>query len=317
MLKDIKVITELLDNGINPDTPSLALKTTPLHKAVRLGSIEIVKELLDFNADINIVESTDNPYTPLAASASEKNNAIFNLLIQFRADVNFTVRSNLYTPLVQSIMYDAFDLMETLLKSGANVNGSIEGDNETPLYEAVTKKDTKALEILLEYGADPNALDKRSPLIEAIVFGHANHMTLLIEKGAKVNEQYLDPYYNNDTTTPLFFVARRGNIKIVKILLQLGANPNIEVKNKKPIEMAIKKNRLDIAYLLRSYHAVADVAIIAKIVDLYGDDPYEISLLHIAAVKIKEHYELDTNPAIIDKLPLPSPLKKALKNYKI
>jgi ankyrin repeat protein len=214
-------------------------------------------------------------------------------------------------------MYDAFDLMETLLKSGANVNGSFKSDDKTPLYHAIFHGDIKALEILLEYGANPNLPNKKSALLKAIQDRRTKAIALLIENGAEINIKQRDPYYDDNETTPLFLATEKGEIQIVKVLLENGANPNIEVTNNKPIEIAIKKNRLDIALLLLSYNAVVNADITAKIVDLHGYDLSKTSLIHVVAVKIREHYKLDTNPEIIDQLPLPSPLKKALKHYEI
>ena len=316
---DINLIEKLLQCGWHPDTRFNIWETPPLHIAIEKKNITIVKMLLDFKANPNIIENSMNFVTPLSVATLIDDRNFFELLISYGADVNFKIKQNFYTPLVQAVYHNKFELMEYMLSNGANVNGCVDKDTKTPLHHAsCTRKGfSRALEILLKHGADANLPDKEPPLLEAIERGNELSVILLLKKGAKVNIKYKDLYDGFPVTSPLFHAVNHRHIRIIKILLEFGANPNIEMHDKKPIDIAIEKHDINVAYLLRSYNAVADDKTIEKIVNSYGHDPYDISLRHITALCITKYYHLETNPEIINKLPLPMSLKKALKNKEI
>ncbi|XP_020091446.1 ankyrin-1-like [Ananas comosus] len=103
---------------------------------------------------------------------------------------------------------------------GLDVNvTSYKGD--TPLFHAALENHLAVVEYLLDHGADPSIPDERgySVLHCASQEGHCEVVNLLLSKGIPV-----DP--NSFVGTPLNAAARNRQEKIVKILLEHGANPN-------------------------------------------------------------------------------------------
>jgi ankyrin repeat protein len=93
------------------------------------------------------------------------------------------------------------------------------------LNQAVIREDFDLVKFLIDDGADLNSMDDdgNTPLIHAILLNNVHMVELLLNYGA-------DPNIEIDRTTPLI-VAVSGeedfNIEIVRLLLEAGADPNI------------------------------------------------------------------------------------------
>jgi ankyrin repeat protein len=103
---------------INPNICDKHFKT-PLHYAVELANISIVKLLLDYNSDVDALDI--NNFTPLyyVAPGTNGNVEIFNLLLEYGADIN------------------------------------TKWQGKTILYNTVKDNQPEAVAYLLEHGADP------------------------------------------------------------------------------------------------------------------------------------------------------------------
>jgi ankyrin repeat protein len=91
---------------------------------------------------------------------------------------------------------------------------------DTALFQVIRSGDAAALQKKLGNGADPNAIaDGQSALMAATLFGSADEMRLLLDKGAKPN--FVDP----DSLTALW-LAVPDSAKTT-LLLDHGADPNL------------------------------------------------------------------------------------------
>jgi ankyrin repeat protein len=175
---------------------------TPLLYATREGHLEIARLLLERGAQLELADG--NGITPLI-------NALLNATI-FR--VNRTGRS------------DHLAIANLLLDAGANPNAS-DWYGETPLWAAV---DLRNLELGRE-GNDRNVRDDAFALIERLLRSGA-------EPNARTREfpherRYLVVQVGSvawvDLTgqTPFLRAAAAGDLKVMRLLLEHGADPNI------------------------------------------------------------------------------------------
>lgn len=88
----------------------------------------------------------------------------------------------------------------------------------TPLSLAVAVGDIEIVRCLLDAGADIN-LGLKTPLGEAVEQGYYEIAILLLARGAAV-----DPL-TEDGITPLMSAAARGDLRMVQLLLDYGADP--------------------------------------------------------------------------------------------
>lgn len=135
---------------------------------------------------------------------------------------------------------EASEIVALLLNNGANVNAKdnmgktalfVVCSGETLMLPAQQK--IKIAELLINKGADKELIarthgnDEGTALMYAGMIGDIEMVKLLINKGANVNAK------NDNSKTPLMFVTNEANglpiynkVKIIELLLAKGANPN-------------------------------------------------------------------------------------------
>ncbi len=123
-------------------------------------------------------------------------------------------------------------------------------DNSSEEFvQAARKGNITTVKILLEAGADANAKDKKfqsSALMWAAHEGHTDIMNLLIENGAKVDEQ------RSTGETAFWFTAQKGQLEAMKILVSHGADINvIGRESKSALDIASQNGYQEIVDYLR------------------------------------------------------------------
>jgi cytochrome c len=137
------------------------------------------------------------------------------------------------------------------LDAGAGVN---ENDgNATPLYLAVRGGHFAAAKLLIERGADVNAVPTPllgPALMPAVAQSKIDLIKLLLDAGANSNLQ-------RGGETALHIAARSGCLDCVKALVEAGADVNAKTKDgKTPIHLAKLKRQREIADYLMSHGVV-------------------------------------------------------------
>lgn len=135
----------------------------------------------------------------------------------------------------------------------------------TQLGRAAKDGDKKRVETLLNEGADVNAVvtPGLSPLHEA-VFNDAplDIVRLLLDKGADVNKYSCGDGWAADCNcaTPLYIAACKGNIKMVQLLLNYGADPSIvnKIDKKTPLKIAQEQGSNTVVLILKEAEAKQD-----------------------------------------------------------
>lgn len=206
---------------------------TPLHKAAETGTAEILKILLDNNADVKA--RNYGGWTPLHSAAFGNNKGTALLLLD-RGGVLNAGDNDGNTPLHIAAEKNSRDAILLLIDRKADINAKNKS-GRTPLHIAAFKNNTDAALILTEHGADVNAKDTVGNLPLHYAAGELDHaaannaediVRLLIKKGSAVNDG------NNSGTTPLmltFGLTRNYNIiylnfNVARCLIEHGADVN-------------------------------------------------------------------------------------------
>ncbi len=113
-------------------------------------------------------------------------------------------------PIMNKYVYRLAYLVMVLILSGCSLS----------YFNAATNGDTEKVLTLLEDGIDVNTtfpIVGTHALMVAAAFGHVDTVRALIDKGADVNAKDLTGW------TPLHAAAFKGNMQIVRLLLENGA----------------------------------------------------------------------------------------------
>ena len=133
------------------------------------------------------------------------------------------------TLLVLAVMLDNAELVQDMLNSGAKVDIHNKVENSTALHCAAEIGNTEVVKLLVDAGSssgfdiDLKEDIDQTPLHLATQEGHVEVMQILLNSGAKVDEQDQYGY------TPLHYAAIIRNIQAIKLLLEY--KPNLDLKN--------------------------------------------------------------------------------------
>ena len=121
----------------------------------------------------------------------------------------------------------------------------------TPIIVAIESGNNEMLTELLKRGAsvrEKHPVFGRLALHTACYYGNAEAVKILLDHDKSIVNYQSD----NDGWTPLDDAVLKGNIQIVKILIEYGADPRVpNFKDETPIDMATKFGKGEIVKLLR------------------------------------------------------------------
>ena len=239
----IEMVRLLLEKGADPNAERIfddGRRFSALRDSIaEWPNDEIARLLIERGADVNYVEQNESVKCPVLISAIfEGNVSMVRLLLDKGADPNgerLFDDGRRFSALRDSIAeWPNDEIAQLLIEAGANVNyvGRIDGVNVPILNSAICKKNVPMVRLLLEKGADPNAErifdDGRrfSALRDSIAEWPNDEIArLLIERGADVN--YVEQ--NESVKCPVLISAIfEGNVSMVRLLLDKGADPNGE-----------------------------------------------------------------------------------------
>ena len=195
---------------------------TPLMWASGRNLLEIVKFLVDNNADVNHLDLTGFS----ALYYSIRNNSaceIDEILICRGADVNFSKGNSL---LFLAAQQGKEKTVELLIKFKADLNQQ-NTVGKTALYAAAEFNHPQIVAILTASRADLAIKDKfgRTPLHQAAIEGYGKIVELLALAGSAVNEK------DNFGRTPLFYAEKHGHRKLAEFLQAKGGLADAHERN--------------------------------------------------------------------------------------
>lgn len=156
----------------------------PIIQAIINRNYQMVKLLLQFNAEINFVDN--NNLTPLRLAAGLGTD-IMSLLIDHNADINY-ITSNDMTALKTTIRLNNIINLEILLKANADVNLTI-NNRWLPLHMAIVDRNYLMVELLLNY-VDLELKDdqgRTALMVAAELDNNLNMVKHLINFGANIH----------------------------------------------------------------------------------------------------------------------------------
>lgn len=259
----VDVVEVLLSAGSCPngtDCPNTPLFVTCSHE-----NESIVKLLLNHGADPNILrecwsDSDDFSLPVLCLACRSGHLEIVRLLLNAGADVNISfirdLSNNSKTPLQYALNAvdsenfngnpDRLKIINLLLDYKANVSANID-DKKTPLYYAsllgLKEIVLKILDLIQcsTVGTEPQLLQENldDALLIACERQHLDTSAALLSHGA--NPDFISNSVADDDreawTSPLCLAAWNTDLKMINLLLQHGANPNLGKKSQLSIEL--------------------------------------------------------------------------------
>jgi ankyrin repeat protein len=169
---------------------------SPLHIAARHGYPEIVKILLDANADINAKSGHSGDMTPIHLAIINGHTEVVEMLIKAGADLNDRGRYAQVSPLLLAAFLGRHEFINTLLNSSADIRGTISGVGETAIMRALTSAEAiRMIKSLVAAGINVNAADRDGRTALHYALSHVELsfdqckliLELLFEAGADVN----------------------------------------------------------------------------------------------------------------------------------
>ena len=196
---------------------------TPLHDAAACGQLESVYTLLGLDGRESMTKVAGTRGTPLHQAVGKGHKDIASLLLNEGCPIN-VVNSRGRSVLHFAAQYGKFHMIEMLVEQGLDVNI---GDDVgwTPFHDAATCGQLESVCTLLRLGGRESmtkvAGNYGTPLHQAVVKGHKDIVSLLLNKGCPIN------VVDSEGASVLLFAAQGGHIHMIEMLAEQGLDVNI------------------------------------------------------------------------------------------
>ena len=262
---DIELVRALIKAGANVKLQN-QLGTSAITEASIIGNAPIIKELLKAGADPNF--KNPNGETPLMAAARSGKLEAAKALLDAGADVNATETFGGQSAIMWAAALSQADMVKYLASKDAKLNehGKINQWERkviqeprpkdmnkggfTALHYAAREGCSACVEYLLKAGADPDSEDpdRETPLLLALENLHFDTAAVLVNGGADLDKWDLfgrSPVYmaadvstlpmkGNGAVAVIPSADKLTALDVGRMMLQKGANPNIQLKRRPP-----------------------------------------------------------------------------------
>lgn len=268
--KDLALIKALIAAGADVNAVN-DYGSTPMSEAATLGDYDIVKTLLDAGADVDSPNQDNQTALMIVARSNHVDTA--RLLIERGADVNATEKWQGQNAVIFAAAQSQPEMLQLLLDAGGDPNSrSIPNERDRQITAerrfqwrpaggipalgyAAREGCLACTRILVDAGADIDQGDAENvtPLNLAVMNLHFDTAKYLVEAGANVNKwswRGENPIYSavDVNTLPHGGYPDRpstddtSSLEMIKILLDAGANPNLQLKLQ-PTYRSLKDDR--------------------------------------------------------------------------
>ena len=244
---DVIKLRQLLKFGSTDINMGTQLGTL-LSLAAFYGYTAIARELLSIpSIDVNLGQWSGA--TPLFLASSHKHADLVRLLLAVRGiDPNLGMQDRKTTPLITAAHKGHEEVVKILLADN-NVSINLrQADGATALFAAAEANFPGIVEVLVRRGADVNLtlFDQTPPLCLATFRGNIEVLKRLLQApGVQVDQ------LSRSQATALFYAAEQGHKQVVELLLENGADPDMADKNQLvPLHIACLHGQTEIVELL-------------------------------------------------------------------
>jgi ankyrin repeat protein len=262
---DLELVRALIKAGADVKAKN-QFGTSALTEAAIIGSAPIIEALLKAGADPNF--KTPNGETPLMASARTGKVDAAKALLAAGADINAKETWGEQSALMWAAAQSQADMVKFLAANGANLNDhgkvnqwerkviqeprpkDMNKGGFTPLHYAAREGCVACVQNLLAAGADPDSEDpdRETPLLLALENMHFDTAAVLAKGGADLDKWDLfgrSPVYmaadvstlptkGNGAVAVLPSPDKLTAVDVGRMMLEKGANPNIQLKRRPP-----------------------------------------------------------------------------------
>ena len=164
---------------------------------------------------------------------------------------------------------------------------------------AVFKNDTISLNLLLKYGADVNFLEKKGmhPIMVGCIANSFESVKILLEKGVDVNWKSR----SSRNQQPIRFASQRGSLKLVKLLLEYGADMESTPDDKAtPLLASLNAKNYEVAKFYFSKNANVNVigrdgeCVIHEAIKTKNPEMVKLALKYKAPLNLKDKEGITT-----------------------
>ncbi|QOR34308.1 ankyrin repeat domain-containing protein [Clostridium sp. 'deep sea'] len=229
---EFNLIKLLIEHGADPNVHSEYNLITALSIVINKGNLKIIDYLLVKGA---------NPSFAIANAVAGNDIALVKYLIKHGASADAGYPREAFIIACDNENYEIIDL---LLNNGANIECQAEfnfGPYSTSLEIATYNSNLKLMEYLIGKGANYDRC-----LNYAIAGNSLEATKYLLAIGA-------NPDVKNDLFIPILFSVQNNKLDFVKVLIDYGADINIQNnQGKTALDIAIENNYHDIIELLKN-----------------------------------------------------------------
>ena len=244
------MITRLLEAGADPNLPNPEGET-PLMTAARTGNAAAIETLLAHGAEVDAVEAWRGQ-TALMWATAQNQAAAVDALLAAGADPHARSARG-FTPLLFAAREGHAGVLERLVRAGADVDDALPANGMSALVLAVYNAQYDFANALLELGADPDAAGNGWTALHQLVWtrrpnlgrnppfpvplGELDAFDLaraLAAHGADLDaRQAQEPRDGNRNmlrrigSTPFLQAAKVADVEMMRLLVELGADPSL------------------------------------------------------------------------------------------